>query len=143
MRSATRFQIFITRVLPILNNLLMRVERGARNSLRLSPNTPWPLLWRLLLQSFTKLMRTRQNYDAATISTLHFFLKNSFYKNTKAWIAEKIRTMLKTSEDLNLSKINVLVEFFKNLEKIPGILEKNLCISIVKIKYLWYTFFSL
>jgi len=52
---------------------------------------------------------------------LHFFLKNSFYKNIKAWIAEKKRTMLRTLEALNFSKINVFVEFFKRSVKISQI----------------------
>ena len=59
--------------------------------------------------------------------TTLFFLKNSFYKNIKALFAKKIRTMLtmltmlRILKALNFLEINVLVEFFKKLEKISKI----------------------
>ena len=55
------------------------------------------------------------------VHSLFFSYKNSFYKNIKADIAEKIRTSLRTLEGLKFVKINALVKFFKKSLKISMI----------------------
>ena len=81
-------------------------------------------------------LATRQ-YRACTWEHRYTFFsyKNSFYKNIKAWTAEKIRTL----KALNFSKINVVVKLLRNKRKFQKF-QKNICFWLSRLYTVNYQF---